>query len=413
MPDPVATVLRVSTQTIGLDAIGASQTVTATVLDQNNQAMAATVNWSSANPLVATVDANGRITAVDNGAAIITAQVSNLTAQVGVTVEQVAAGLELSASSLELDEATPSTVLEAVLVDAQGVAMDDDGIAWASSDTLIAGVEQSGRVTAIRRGEAVTTATSGAFEASATVNVLLPYRITMIINTELLDPDDDFRLHLEDTSATIYWGDLGLQDVTRMFWAARNLTEVPSTLEGLEQVTSLDYMFVEASAFTQDLSGWDVSNITSMAGLFAGATNFNGDVSTWDVSNVVNMVSMFSGNRVFNQDISEWNTANVDNFGSMFRGAESFNQNVGDWDVSSGFQFGGMFEGASRFDQDISGWDVSSARAMIQMFKNARSFNQNLRGWCVSRIDNEPFEFDLGASAWRLPESRPQWGRAC
>lgn len=274
MPDPVATVLRVSTQTVGLDATGASQTVTATVLDQNNQAMAATVNWSSANPLVATVDAIGRITAVDNGAAIITAQVSNLTAQVGVTVEQVAAGLELSASSLELDEATPSTVLEAVLVDAQGVAMDDDGIAWASSDTLIAGVEQSGRVTAIRRCEAVITATSGAFEASATVNVLLPYR-------------------------------------------------------------------------------------------------------------------------------------------SMFRGAESFNQNVGDWDVSSGFQFGGMFEGASRFDQDISGWDVSSARAMIQMFKNARSFNQNLRGWCVSRIDNEPFEFDLGASAWRLPESRPQWGRAC
>ena len=45
-------------------------------------------------------------------------------------------------------------------------------------------------------------------------------------------------------------------------------------------------MFWNTSAFNQDISGWDVSNVTGMRGMFQSAAQFNQDLSGWDVSNV-------------------------------------------------------------------------------------------------------------------------------
>merc|ERR1712238_444752 len=49
------------------------------------------------------------------------------------------------------------------------------------------------------------------------------------------------------------------------------------------------FMFLDASEFNIDVSGWDVSSVTTMQGMFNTARIFNNDISSWDVSSVTTM----------------------------------------------------------------------------------------------------------------------------
>lgn len=91
-PTPVPTSMSVSAPSVDLAALGATSTVTATVLDQDGNAMSGqTVAWASANAAVASVTgaATGTITAVDNGSTTVTATSGSLSATVAVNVTQV------------------------------------------------------------------------------------------------------------------------------------------------------------------------------------------------------------------------------------------------------------------------------------------------------------------------------------
>ena len=63
------------------------------------------------------------------------------------------------------------------------------------------------------------------------------------------------------------------------------------------------YMFHYASAFNQDLSGWEVHSVTSMSLMFASASAFNQDISGWAVHSVRSMWGMFSRASAFDQDL--------------------------------------------------------------------------------------------------------------
>ena len=47
-------------------------------------------------------------------------------------------------------------------------------------------------------------------------------------------------------------------------------------------------MFQGATAFNQDISGWNVSEVTNMSSMFQDASAFNQDISGWDISKVTN-----------------------------------------------------------------------------------------------------------------------------
>lgn len=84
---PRATSVVVSPDSLTFSSLGATEQLTATVRDQNNQTMStATVTWQSSNPSVATVDGTGLVTSVADGSATITATAGSASGSAMVTV---------------------------------------------------------------------------------------------------------------------------------------------------------------------------------------------------------------------------------------------------------------------------------------------------------------------------------------
>lgn len=126
----------------------------------------------------------------------------------------------------------------------------------------------------------------------------------------------------------------------------------------LSNVTNMEYMFYDCSAFNQDISGWDVSKVTDMNGMFADCPAFNQDISGWNVSKVTDMGGMFYRCSAFNQDISSWNVSKVTDMGNMFIDCSAFNQNLGSWKLKNCRELGLYHCGMSieNYSKSLIGW---------------------------------------------------------
>jgi len=230
------------------------------------------------------------------------------------------------------------------------------------------------------------------------------------------------------------WNTRSVKEMTGMFFSASSFNQ-PIGNWNTAAVTNMVAMFGNAEAFNQPIGDWNTAAVTNMLSMFNGATSFNQPIGNWNTSAVTDMNGMFLRATSFNQPIGDWNTAAVTNMGFMFNGAisfnqpigewdtinviimngifssaTSFNQPIGDWDTSSVIFMGSMFAAATSFNQPIGEWDTANVTDMVVMFSEASSFNQDLSGWCMSNITSKPNQFDLGADAWTLPDSRPVWG---
>ena len=102
--DPVAprviATIAVSPSGLMLEALGATAQLESTARDQNGDTISAQVTWGSSDSAIATVDADGLVTAVNIGTATVTVRSGTVSNSVNVTVEQRPASITLS-----LDEA--------------------------------------------------------------------------------------------------------------------------------------------------------------------------------------------------------------------------------------------------------------------------------------------------------------------
>ena len=147
---------------------GESETLTATVKPDN--ATDKTVTWSSSDASVATVDATGKVTAVKAGTATITAKAGDKSATCTVTVKAKVipvTSITLNKASLDLTEGETETLTATVGPD----NATDKTVTWSTSDSSVATVDASGKVTAVKAGTATITAKSGDKSATCTVTV--------------------------------------------------------------------------------------------------------------------------------------------------------------------------------------------------------------------------------------------------
>jgi len=171
----------ISVSSVTLDAasieltLGDTEQLTATVAPSN--ATNQNVSWSSSNPAIADVDANGEVSALAEGSATITVTTEDggFTATCAVTVnpktpETIAVTdvtLDNTASSLWVGE---TQQLTAIITPADAT---NQNVSWISSAPSVATVSNTGLITAINKGAASITAMTedGGYKATCAVNV--------------------------------------------------------------------------------------------------------------------------------------------------------------------------------------------------------------------------------------------------
>ena len=150
--------------------LAASFTPATAVLDK--------LTWSSSAPGVATVSADGKVTAVATGKATITvSSQSGKTKTCALTVTGAQpAGVTLSINDMTLVKGATHTLTATV-----SPAGIDDSIAWSSSNAAVASVTQKGLITALKSGKAVITAKT-ANGKTATCKVVVNDRNAVIVD---------------------------------------------------------------------------------------------------------------------------------------------------------------------------------------------------------------------------------------
>ena len=169
---PVATTINVTPATAQLASIGATVQLTAAVLDQRGQPMAGvSVTWGSSDPSVASVGANGTVTAVANGPASITATSGSASGSANVTVAQQPVRIDVSPGTASLSSIGQTVQFTAEAFDANGHAVADASFTWSSSNTSVATVDAAGLVTSTGIGSAEIAAGAGGVRATAELMV--------------------------------------------------------------------------------------------------------------------------------------------------------------------------------------------------------------------------------------------------
>ena len=151
-------------------AVGETARLTATV--KPDEATVKTVQWSSSDDSVATVAADGTVTAVREGTATITAKCGEKSADCAVTVKAA----PVSPTSVTLDQNKLSLTVGNTAQLTATVAPEnaaDKTVSWSCDKLDIAEVSTKGTVTAKAAGTATITVTTtdGSLTATCTVTV--------------------------------------------------------------------------------------------------------------------------------------------------------------------------------------------------------------------------------------------------
>ena len=158
--DKPASVESVTLNTTSMELeIGESATLTAYVRPQS---VKADVTWSSSHPGIASV-AGGVVTAISEGAAVITATADGKSDYCRVTVKKAdVPDVEVETITLKPNAVTlaEGETLQ-LTADVQPINANDRSVSWSTSNPAVAGVDKNGLVTAVSTGSATIAATHG------------------------------------------------------------------------------------------------------------------------------------------------------------------------------------------------------------------------------------------------------------
>lgn len=144
---------------------GESATLAATVLPSD--ASEPSVTWTSSDEAVASVDASGKVTAVGGGSAVISAKAGEITATCDVTVTVPVESVQVDPSSITLEEEESAMLVVKVLPE----DATDKKVTWSSSNSSVAKIDGSGKLSALKVGTATITVKASGHTATCAVTV--------------------------------------------------------------------------------------------------------------------------------------------------------------------------------------------------------------------------------------------------
>jgi len=189
---------------------GETVTLTATVMPED--ATDKTVTWASSNSNVATV-ANGVVTAVAPGTAVITATAGNQSASYSLEVKAPLKGITLNHSEMTVikGQSAPLTVTYNPTY-----TTDAKDVTWTSSDATVATVENC-VVRGVKAGTATITAKVGAYTATCEVT------INEIPLKEIAIDTADFEMEVESTKQLgVIYNPNDTTDDKKVVWSSDN-----------------------------------------------------------------------------------------------------------------------------------------------------------------------------------------------
>ena len=170
----------------------------------------------------------------------------------------------------------------------------------------------------------------------------------------------------------------------RMFSSAKSFQGDISKWD-VSKVINMDYMFMHASSFKQQLCGeaWILSNATKKLMFEGSPGSISRSMCTSTPTIATTAIRAFSPQskselksainaciRLFPHGqcsdgphgaIRQWDVSRITDMSLIFEKTTSFNGDVSTWDVSRVEEMNGMFRDAPKFQGDISKWDVSRA----------------------------------------------------
>lgn len=225
-------------------AVGEFAQLTATVSPAD--ATDKNVSWSSSDESVAKV-ADGKVTALKSGKATITAECGGKSAECSVTVTVPVASISLDKTSLSL--AVGETVTLAATVKPDDAT--DKTVTWSSSDESVVTVG-NGKISALKVGKVVVSATCGGKTAKCEVEVFAKVQGVKLDRTTLLMMSDE-KVTLKATvspdnakNKTVFWSSSDESIVTVDNGSVVAKTEGSATIK----VTTEDGQFMATCSVT-------------------------------------------------------------------------------------------------------------------------------------------------------------------
>ncbi|MDQ6613095.1 MAG: Ig-like domain-containing protein [Gemmatimonadota bacterium] len=170
--EPIKVAVVTVTPATSTKAVGETVQLSATTADANGNALSGrAISWSSSNTSTATVSTTGLVTAVAQGAVIITATSQAISGSAAITITPPPVATLTLPATVSIVEHTP-TQLTAIAKSANGTALTGRVITWTSSIVSVATVSATGVVTTLKRGSTVITATSEGKTATTMVTVI-------------------------------------------------------------------------------------------------------------------------------------------------------------------------------------------------------------------------------------------------
>ena len=176
-PSPVASVTVTPSGSSDVE-VGGTQQLGATALDANGNPLAGqTVTWTSSDTAIATVSADGVVTGIAAGTAMVTATC-------GTRGNFVTISVEAPPASVTLEQAGATLAVGASLTEFADPTSESGGpgfagtIVWSSSDSAVVSVTRTGvrtaHVSAVAPGTATITATTGGVSGNGVITVVKP-----------------------------------------------------------------------------------------------------------------------------------------------------------------------------------------------------------------------------------------------